>query len=249
MSEEITAIIVDDEESARNVLSKLLMQFFPHISIVGNCSNVEAAVELIKKNQPKVVFLDIEMPNYTGYEIVKFFDEINFEIIFVTAYNKYAIKAFEVSALDYLLKPIDIERLKEAVKKLEDKIDLSIQKTKYRLLTEALKTKSVQQIYISEAGSNVIIDINDIIAIEAEGAYSNIYCKNENRFFVSKNLRHYEKILDENSSFFRTHKSWLVNLNYLKNYSKSKLEISLEWGVSARLSKYKKRDFEAALRT
>ncbi len=248
MKAEIKAIIVDDEERARNVLSNLLFKHFPQVKILDKCSNVVEAVEAIKKQQPRVVFLDIEMPNYTGYEIVKFFDDINFEIIFITAYNKYAIKAFEVSALDYLLKPIDIPRLKEAIKKLEEKIDLTNQQAKYKLLTEALKTRSVQQIYISEAGSNVIIDIDDIIAIEAEGAYSNIYCKNESSFFVSKNLRHYEKILDENTSFFRTHKSWLVNLNYLKNYSKSKLEISLEWGVSARLSKYRKRDFEAALR-
>lgn len=249
MEKEIKAIIVDDEDRARNVLSNLLTRLFPQINIVGECSNVPDAVKTINAQQPNVVFLDIEMPDYSGYEIVYFFEKINFEIIFVTAYNKYAVKAFEVSALDYLLKPIEVKRLKAAVKKLENKIDLSVQKAKYKLLTEALKTKSIQQIYISEKGSNMILNIDEIIAIEAEGAYSNIYCKDENRFLVSKNLRHYEKILDENSSFFRTHKSWLVNLNYLKTYSKSKLEIKLDSGVSAKLSKYRKRDFETAIRT
>jgi two-component system LytT family response regulator len=108
----IKAIIVDDEESARDVLQNLLLLFCPNVEVVAKCENVLKAVDAINKEQPDLVFLDIEMPNYAGYEIVNFFDKINFEIIFVTAYDQYAVRAFEVAAIDYLLKPIDIDRLK-----------------------------------------------------------------------------------------------------------------------------------------
>ena len=114
----IRAILVDDEESARDVLENLLKRFCPEVELLAKCTNVEQAVASIRELQPDLVFLDIEMPNYAGYEIVKFFPEINFELIFVTAYDKYAIRAFEVSAVDYLLKPIDIDRLKNAVSRV-----------------------------------------------------------------------------------------------------------------------------------
>ena len=119
----IKAILVDDEESARDVLENLLRRFCPEIDLLDKCNNVEQAVESIKQHKPNLVFLDIEMPNYAGYELVDFFTEIDFEIIFVTAYDQYAIKAFEVSAVDYLLKPIEIERLKESVSRVSPKFN------------------------------------------------------------------------------------------------------------------------------
>ena len=243
MQAKIKAIIVDDEESARDVLSNLIIRFCPQIEIIKTCSNVPDAVKAIKSHQPHVVFLDIEMPNYAGYEIVSFFEEINFEIIFVTAYDKYAIKAFEISAVDYLLKPVEIDRLKAAVEKLATKIELNDAHNNYKALTQNLKSNELTKIAIKQNGNHIIIDTKDVIAIEAQEAYSCIHTTSGN-YLISKNLKHFETILEHNNGFLRSHKSWIVNLTHLVNFSKSKLEIELSNSIIAKLSKYKKPEFE-----
>lgn len=239
----LKAIIVDDEESARNVLSNLLLRFCPQVEIIETCTNVVSAVEKIKQLKPDVVFLDIEMPNYAGYEIVSFFDEVNFEIVFVTAYDKYAIKAFEISAVDYLLKPIEIDRLKQAVEKLTKQIQINTNKENYKTLTETLQNDSPSKIVVRNNSGQQIIAIKDIIAIEAQEAYSCIYTMSD-QFLMSKNLKFYESLFNDSPDFFRSHKSWLINLSHLKSFSKSKSEIQLTNDIVARLSKYKKPEFE-----
>lgn len=246
MKAKIKTIIVDDEESARDVLSNLISRYCPQLEITTTCSNVIDAVEAIKKNDPDVVFLDIEMPNYAGYEIVSFFEEINFEIIFVTAYDKYAIKAFEISAVDYLLKPVEIERLKNSVEKLITKIELNNSHDNYKALTQNLKSDELTKIAIKQNSNHIIIDTKDIIAIEAQEAYSCIHTTSGN-YLMSKNLKHFETILENNNGFFRSHKSWIINLSHLINFSKSNLEIELKGNISAKLSKYKKPEFETKL--
>lgn len=243
METKIKAIIVDDEESARNVLSNLITRFCPKIEIITTCENVVDAVKVIKKHQPDVVFLDIEMPNYAGYEIVSFFNDINFEIIFVTAYDNFAIKAFEISAVDYLLKPVEIDRLKKSVERLTAKIELNQNKINYQALTQNLKNNELSKIAIKHNGNHIIVDIEDVIAIEAQEAYS---CINtiEGNYLMSKNLKYFETLLENNKSFFRSHKSWIVNLSHLVNFSKSKLEIGLSNNITAKISKYKKPHFE-----
>lgn len=242
----LKAIIVDDEESARNVLSNLLLRFCPQVEVIEKCTDVVSAVEKIKQFHPDVVFLDIEMPNYAGYEIVSFFDEVTFEIVFVTAYDKYAIKAFEISAVDYLLKPVEIERLQQAVEKLERQIQLKNNKENYKALSENLKNETPTKLVVRNNNGQQIIAVDDIIAIEAQEAYSCIYTTNE-QFLMSKNLKFYESTFQQDPHFFRSHKSWLINLNHLKNFSKSKFEIQLSKGIVAKLSKYKKPEFEALI--
>jgi len=239
----LKAIIVDDEESARNVLSNLLLRFCPEIEVLGKCENVPTAVELIKQLNPDIVFLDIEMPNYAGYEIISFFETVNFEIVFVTAYDKYAIKAFEISAVDYLLKPVEIDRLKQAVQKLVATINLKNNQNNYNALTENLKSETLSKLVVRTNSGQEIIATKNIIAIEAQEAYSCIYTVN-NQYLMSKNLKFYESTFEHNSNFFRSHKSWLINLNHLKNFSKSKFEIQLTNSITAKLSKYKKPEFE-----
>lgn len=246
METKIKAIIVDDEESARNVLSNLITRFCPQLEIITTCTNVLEAVEAIKNHQPDVVFLDIEMPNYAGYEIVSFFDDINFEIIFVTAYDQYAIKAFEISAVDYLLKPVEIDRLKSSIERLATKIELNHNQTNYKTLTQNLKSNELTKIVIKQNGNHIITDIKDIIAIEAQEAYSCIHTISGN-YLVSKNLKHFETILEHNNDFFRSHKSWIINFDYIKTFSKSKLEILLDSNIVAKLSKYKKPEFETKI--
>ena len=244
---EIKAIIVDDEESARNVLSNLLARFCPQVNITCKCSNVIDAVEAIKTHQPHVVFLDIEMPNYAGYELISFFEEVDFEIIFVTAYDKYAIKAFEISAVDYLLKPVEIDRLKKAVEKLIDKTTLKTTSQNYKVLTENLKTDNVTKIMVRHNGEQEIVELKNILAIEAQEAYSCIHTI-EGKYLMSKNLKHFENLLKDHHLFFRSHKSWIINFNHVKTFSKSNLEIQLASNINAKLSKYKKPDFEKIIK-
>ncbi|MCD6068484.1 MAG: hypothetical protein K0S33_3310 [Bacteroidetes bacterium] len=242
----IRAILVDDEESARDVLQNLLLRFCPNVELIAKCENVEQAVEVIKKEQPDLVFLDIEMPNYAGYEIVRFFKEINFEIIFVTAYDQYAVRAFEIAAIDYLLKPIDIERLKQAIARVQQQFSVEQQAQKLTLLSNSLENKQLKNIVISDKGQQHIVPIAAIVAIEAQESYCIIHTTDK-KLVASKNLRHFETVLENLSQFFRVHKSWIINKEFLKHYSKSELSIHLTNGLVTRLSKYKKAEFEAAI--
>lgn len=240
----LKAILIDDEESARNVLSNLMARFCPEVNMLQTCANVTEAISAINKHQPDVVFLDIEMPNYSGFELVNFFEEVNFEIVFVTAYDKYAIKAFEVSAVDYLLKPIEIERLKSAIEKVKQRVHLK--NNNYQALSDNLKNEQLTKLVVRKNDSQEIVAIEDIIAIEAQEAYSSIYTEN-GTFLMSKNLKHFETLLENNTIFFRSHKSWLINLNKVKSFSKTKLEIELKNDIVAKLSKYKITEFEMVI--
>lgn len=242
----IKAILVDDEESARDVLENLLRRFCPAVDLVAKCNNVEDAVIAINLHQPDLVFLDIEMPNYRGYELVNFFADINFEIIFVTAYDRYAIKAFEVSAIDYLMKPIEIDRLKESVSRVSCKFDKQKNSEKIQHLKEALNSPSLQSILIPKNGNQYVVALKDIIAIEAQESYSCVYTATD-KYLMSKNLKHFERMLDTSSNYLRVHKSWIINVDFIQNYSKSDLSIQLQTGISAKLSKYKKVEFESLL--
>jgi len=242
----LRTILVDDEEGARDVLQNLLLRFCPEVELIAKCENVTKAVEVINKEKPDLVFLDIEMPNYAGYEIVNFFKEINFEIIFVTAYDQYAIRAFEVAAIDYLLKPIDIERLKHAVARVIQQRNLQQQSQRLNLLSNTLESKQLKNIVVSDKGEQHIITIEKIIAIEAQESYCIIYTGNK-QIVASKNLKHFETVLQSLPQFFRVHKSWLVNKECIKHYSKSNLTIQLTNGIITKLSKYKKAEFEEAL--
>ncbi len=242
----IKAILVDDEESARDVLQNLLERFCPDIELVAKCENIPEAVDKIKKHQPDLVFLDIEMPQYSGFEIVKFFKEINFQIIFVTAYDQYAIKAFEVSAIDYLLKPIDIARLKLSIDKVKQRQNMLQQAERLNLLNDTLEQKQIKNIIVSDKGNQNIIPIDQIIAIEAQESYCLIHTKDK-KHTASKNLKHFETLLENLPQFIRVHKSWLINKEHLLNYSKSELTIQLNGDIIAKLSKYKKAEFEQAI--
>lgn len=243
----VSAIVVDDEESARNVLLSLLTAYCKNIEVIDQCENVEEAVISINKNKPELVFLDIEMPNYAGYEIVNFFDKIDFEIIFVTAYDQYALRAFQMSAVDYILKPIDIDDLKRAVDKFETQKNRLDAELNYKVLVESLKTDTVNNIVVSVNGGQKSINVKDIIALEASESYTQIHTKTE-KYIYSKNLKYFENLLEKNTNFVRSHKSWMVNIYKVEKFSKSELSIQLENNIEAKLSKYKKLDFENALK-
>lgn len=242
----LRAILVDDEESARDVLQNLLLRFCPDVELIAKCENVLQAVDVIKIERPDLVFLDIEMPNYAGYEIAGFFKEINFEIIFVTAYDQYAIRAFEVAAIDYLLKPVDIDRLKLSIERVRTQRNTEQQAQRLALLSNTLENKQLKNIVVSDKGQQNIIAIESIIAIEAQESYCIIHTT-EKKIVASKNLKHFETVLESLPQFIRVHKSWMVNKAHIKNYSKSDLSIQLSNGLMTKLSKYKKTEFEAAI--
>lgn len=240
----IKAIITDDEQAARNVLYQLLQLEFPEVEVIAKCHDVPSTVEAIKELKPDVVFLDIQMPGYMGYEIISFFDEINFEITFVTAYDQYAIKAFELNAVDYLVKPISRQRLVQAVKKLQQKIESQKTVQQYQLLKQSLQTKTINHIIIAELGKQNFVKLNDIIAIEAHGAYSLVYLCGKQPLTVTKNIKQFESLLPEDGTFFRSHKSWIIHKQHIQRYAKLKLEIYLSENIIAKLSRYKKVEFE-----
>ncbi|WP_175437485.1 LytR/AlgR family response regulator transcription factor [Crocinitomix algicola] len=240
----IKAVIIDDESSARDIIEGLLKNYFPNVEVLAKCEDLEQGIIAIRKEQPDVVFLDIEMPNYAGYEIVNYFDKIEFEIIFVTAYDQYAVKAFELSAVDYLLKPIDIDRFRKSVKRLQEKVKLKHIKSNYQVLKDNLSKESHKKIIIPNHGDQKVIPLNNIIAFEAKEAYTTIHTIDEGRFMMSKNLKHFENLLEGESQFYRSHKSWIIQIPLIKKYSKSELTVLLENDLTAKLSKYKKSDFE-----
>jgi two-component system, LytTR family, response regulator len=246
--DKITAVLIDDEESARDVLENLLRRFCPEIELLHKFSNISDAVEGIKQSQPDLVFLDIEMPGYAGYEIGWFFEQITFEIIFVTAYDKYALRAFEISAVDYLLKPIDIDRLKAAVSKVQKKVDLKMSSERLKLLSETLHSKHVRTILISEKGNQHLVPVDTIIAIEAQESYCYVHTLAK-KHMVSRNLKYFEGVFQDHPDFVRVHKSWLISRCHMISYSKSNFSINLATGLVAKLSKYKKAEFEAAIRS
>ncbi len=245
--EHLKAIIIDDEKSARNVLGSLLSKSPTPVKVIGEASNLPDAVTLIKRQSPDLVFLDVEMPGFAGYEIVNFFDEINFKIIFTTAYDQYALKAFEISAVDYILKPINRIRLYDSIQKVKQLFDKSNEIQMYQSLLENLSENSTSKIVISEIGGKQILKLKNIITFKAEGAYTIINMKNNIKITVSKNLKYFESVLSENNCFIRTHKSWIINKEHLVSYQPSKLELLLIENNTARISKNKIDDFEVLI--
>lgn len=240
----VKAIIVDDESDARDVLETII-DFSKHpIKIVAKCSNLKDAVFKIKEEQPDVVFLDIEMPEFAGYEIINFFDEINFEIVFVTAFNEYALKAFELSAIDYLVKPINRIRLDETLKRIVDTNNEKNAIKEYETLLESLQNKKVEKIIIPEIGFNRVLNLDDIICIQGQGSYSMIYLINNEKITVSKNLKYFNKIIYDGATFFRSQKSWIINTKYITQFNSNQGNIILKGDVTAKISPTKLEEFK-----
>lgn len=238
MNRNVKAIIVDDEQSARDNLKYLVNKYCNNINVVAESNRIETAVEQIEKWQPELVFLDIEMPQKNGFELFKYFKDINFQVIFITAYNNYAVKAFEVSAIDYLLKPIDIERLKQAEQKV-------LQQNRFKQNLEALKinmsSSELKNISIPYKSDFTIVQLDDILFIQASRAYSDITVldsKNNTTqlYTYAKKLAFFEEYLPSNQ-FIRVHRSWIININFIQSYSKKDKLVTLKNNFSIPISK------------
>lgn len=244
----IRALIIDDEERARNSLMAALSAFCPEVEILAQGSSVPMAVELIATHQPELIFLDIEMPEYSGFELFQFLNEINFDVIFVTAYSTYAIQAFEVSAIDYILKPVDPTSLQKAVEKVAEKQEVSSIQKRLEILKETFISEEIKKISLPMADGLLFVEVKEIVLLEADGAYTYVCLQNGSRILVSKKLRFFEEILSSRPNFFRTHRSFIVNVNYIKKYTRSDNSLLMDNQKKVALSRDLKSQFEKLLK-
>lgn len=245
----LKVIIVDDEQNARITLRSLLDNYTTNVKVVDECANVIEAVQSIKTHKPDLVFLDIEMPEYNGFELLKFFPEISFHIVFVTAYSNYAIKAFEVSAIDYLLKPVEIESLQNAVGKAQNKMHSSTIEQQLNLLKESYEGDNIQKIALPFNGGLLFAKISEIVLLEADRVYTDFYLVNGSKITVSKPLKVFEDILAQRNFMFRAHRSHLINLNYIHSYNRASSTITMENQKIVALARDRKQLFETLLKT
>ena len=229
-------IIIDDEFGAREILERLILSYHPSHEVVGKFEDLPKGVEGIKSLVPDLVFLDMMMPGYAGYEIVDFFDEINFKIVFVTAYNHFAITAFELSAIDYILKPIELERLQIAMTKVEESLAVDLYKTKLDALSNTLR-KSEQKISYINKGYREYLLIEDIVSLEANGAYTKVFSTSKEPIIISKNIKRFEEEFEDFPSLMRVHRSWIINTDHIIKVSKSDFTVILVNDQKAKLSR------------
>ncbi len=236
-----TALIVDDLKKNRESLQKLLTEYCPQVSVTGNAASVAEAIRFFEHNHPNIVFLDVEMPNGSGFDLLRQLKQINFKVIFVTAHAHYALKAIKFSAVDYLLKPIDVDDLVEAVKKAEREIHFNHQAQNDRLLHN-LEPGNVHKLAITVKDGTVFLGPEEIIRLQADGTYTHIFLKDQ-KFTAAKNIKEYEYLLLE-YNFFRSHNSHLINLNHVKQYNKNGgYFVQMDDGSTAEISRRKKEEF------
>lgn len=242
-----TAVIIDDELKGRIALRQKLNDYCADVQVVGEAENGEEGIKLIEQQLPNIVFLDIEMPRMNGFDMLHQLPQKNFDLIFTTAYDQYAIKAIKYAAFDYLLKPVDIEELKLAVSKSNSR-QLSNTEKKLEVLDQNLRGKAIlNKVAISSLDGLLFFNIADIVHLEANGNYTTIYFSNRPKLVASKTLKDFEDLLPVDI-FFRTHHSHLINLNYIKRYIKGDGgQIELQDGTYVDVARRKKEEFLRAI--
>lgn len=215
------AVIIDDIDNSRITLTHDLEEYCPQIKIIGEADGVKTGIDEIRAKKPDVVFLDIQLGDGTGFDILEQIGYIDFQVIFTTALDSYGIKAIKFSALDYLLKPVDPDELVEAVKKLEQNVKKDKIKSSIDLLLENIRdiNPAGKRIALNSADKVHLVNVSDIIRCESRGAYTIFFLKNKEQIVDTKNLKEYELLLEE-YSFIRVHHSHLINFNYLKEFIK-----------------------------
>lgn len=215
-------IIVDDEMQGRKTLEILLKKNFPEIEIIGEADSVESAVKIINANPPDLVFLDIEMPGGSGFRLLEMVSNTNFNIIFVTAFDSYAIRAIRVSALDYLLKPVNVDDLRHAVKKALDFKKKSInQNQQLNILKDQVTFYNIGRIALPTDQGFEFVDFKNIIRCCAERNYTLFILANREQIIVSRNLGEFEDLLPS-GNFIRVHHSYIVNILHIRKYIKGR---------------------------
>ncbi len=241
--------MVDDEQSSLDLLNWLIGQYCPDITQMQQARSVADALPIINKWKPDIVFLDIQMPHQSGFELLNSIEEWNFEVIFTTAYNDYAIQAIRFSALDYLLKPIDGQELQKAVERFKAKrIYAPAGQVLFRHFLQNLSSGSREKFKLALADVNDIkyVALDEIIRLQADSNYTHIFLKDKKPFVSAKTLKEYDEIL-EGHHFLRVHKSHLVNPQHITQYDRSGL-LTLSDGSVVEVSRRKKEYVMDALR-
>ncbi|SRX74556.1 LytR/AlgR family response regulator transcription factor [Aequorivita antarctica] len=241
----LRAIIVDDEKHSRETLNNLVIEFCEDVEVLTTVSNIEDAVLAIKTLKPDLLFLDIELQTGTGFDILEQLNEVNFEVIFTTAFEQYALKAVKFSSLDYLLKPIDLDELQKAVEKAKKIKDRNIYSKQLETLIHNLKQQQPinNKICLATADGYEFINVEEIMYCKAEGSYTSFKLISGINLLVSKHLKEYENLLTD-QYFMRVHNSYLINLNEVKKYVKADGGyILMNNGEPVSISRSKKEDF------
>ena len=219
----ITAVLIDDDKHLRQGLTALLERYTKEIQIIGEAESVKTGVVVLEKLKPQVIFLDIHLSDGTGFDILEQLKgKINAHIVFITAHEQYALKAFKFSALDFILKPVDPEELQNSIMKIKDAVGKTNSFDHIDLLLENIRKKvdNFKRIALSTSDGIHLFEVADIIRCEAKGNYTEFFIKNHKPVLISKTLKEYEEILTEHG-FERIHQSHLLNLSYLKSYIKA----------------------------
>lgn len=217
----IKAIIVDDEQRSRETLNGLIDRYCPEVFVIAQATGCKDGIEKTKKFDPDIVFLDIQMPDGSGFNFLEAFDKFNFEVIFTTAHDQYAIMAIKYSALDYLLKPVDPDELKIAINTFLQKKDKGQINKNIKVLLDNIKSpqNDAKKIILSTSEGMHIVNTDDIIRCESDDYYTNFFFLNGTSLLISKTLKQNEAMLSD-FNFIRPHKSHLVNIKYIKSYLK-----------------------------
>jgi two-component system, LytTR family, response regulator len=219
MSRKLRTVIVDDEQDAVDFINSIIVEFCTSLEVVGKANNVVQGVAVINDKKPDLVFLDVEMPNGTGFDLLAQFPEKDFDVVFITAFNHYAIKAIRFSAVDYILKPINIHEFIDAVERVIKKRSekSSHGNENIKILMENLRSSPPSRLAIPTADGMEYLNTKDIIRIEADRSYSWFFLNGSRKILVSKHLKEFQELLSDRH-FFRPHNSHLINLKYVKKY-------------------------------
>jgi len=243
MKKALTSIIVDDELSSRETLNSYIVKYCTDVQVLELCKNIDEGLSAIQKHKPDIVFLDIEMPYGDGFDLLDRAGEINFDVVFITAFSHYAIKALNMSATYYILKPIDIDELVEAVQKIRDKQNHSTSSTKILLENNRTSKPEQQQIVLPHLSGFIVVKLADVMRIEADSNYSTVYLSDGSKQVVSRTLKFFEDLLNE-SGFIRIHQSHLINTKFISEFKKGKTaQVKLSDGVWLDISTQRKKEF------
>jgi two-component system LytT family response regulator len=240
------AIIIDDEPKARNVLRVLIEENCPEVNAIYEAEDLMSGVALIKEIKPQLVFLDIEMPEHSGLEIVNYVNKesFEFEIIFTTAYSEYAIKAFQLAAIDYILKPVRPSQVKQAVDRAVQFIGKSHVNLKLDALQQGMQSASFKKIALPVADGIRFVSFDDLVILEADGMYTKITMLDGSIIVISKPLKHFADLLESYPAFYKPHRSYMIHLKYIKQYVKSDGGyVIMETDHSVSIAKDKRDDF------
>ncbi|WP_298303567.1 LytTR family DNA-binding domain-containing protein [Flavobacterium sp.] len=240
----IKAVIIDDEKNAIEVLEMQLHQFCKEVSVIATCNGGKEGVKAIKELQPDLVFLDIEMPHINGFEVLDQTKNLNYKVIFTTAYDQFAIKAFKFSAIDYLLKPIDFVDLQNAVEKAQKETQNHNLEDKIKLLVEQYyPQKNRQKVALPVGNMLEFFDVDEIIRVESDSNYSHIFLANQKKITLSKTLKDVEENI-KGEPFFRVHQSHLINTNHVEKAVKGEnAYVVMKDGTTITVSRNRKEEF------